>query len=58
LTNFDEIWHSDAYQPCGPPQLIKYEISEMQDGGGRHPENSKNHNNSNGLADFLRNLAR
>jgi len=40
LTNFDEMWHSDAVRPLwlfGPLQRSK----EIQDASGRHPNNLK-----------------
>jgi len=40
LTDFDEIWHSDAVRPSilfGQLQRCK----EIQDAGGRHPNNLK-----------------
>jgi len=40
LTDFDEIWHGDAVPPSGlfgPLQRSK----EIQDAGGRHPNNLK-----------------
>jgi len=47
----DEIWHNDA----SPLELTLVKISnslEIQDGGGRHIENLKNRNPTNGLTDL------
>ena len=37
LTDFDQIWHSDAIRPSWATWPLK--ISKIQDGGGRHLEN-------------------
>jgi len=41
-TNFDEIWHGDAYWPPTAYWWLKFQIFEIQDGGGRHLKNHKN----------------
>jgi len=43
MTDFDEIWYSDAFGPQ-TPQPIKFWEFDNQDGGGRHLEKSKNLN--------------
>jgi len=40
LCDFDKIWHTDVVRPSWAYRL-KFEISKIQDGGGRHLENSK-----------------
>jgi len=40
-TDFDEIWHDDAYWPIGDWPL-KFRIFQIQGGGGRLPKNHKN----------------
>jgi len=42
LTDFDEIWYSDAHCPLTADRPLKFRICEIQDGGGRHLENHKN----------------
>ena len=40
LTDFDEIWHDDAYWP---PTAERFRFFlKIQDGGSRHVENYKN----------------
>jgi len=39
LTDFDEIWHDDAYWPLAADQSLKFRVLKIQDGGGRHLEN-------------------
>jgi len=41
-TDFDEIWHDDAYWPPIGDWLLKFRILKIQDGGGCLPENHKN----------------
>jgi len=49
LSDFDEIWHGDAVRPSWPLKIWNFKI---QDGGGRHPEKSKQSPYlSNGLTD-------
>jgi len=40
--DFDEIWYGDAVRNSGRARPSKFEISKIQDGGGRHFEKSKN----------------
>ena len=42
LTDFDEIWQGDANSPLTADRPLKFRIFEIQDGGGRNPENHKN----------------
>jgi len=42
VTDFDEIWHSDAYWPLKRIVRKNFEFLEIKDGGGRHLENYKN----------------
>jgi len=43
LTDFDEIWHDDAYWPPTADRPLKFDFFlEIQDGGSRHFENHKN----------------
>jgi len=42
LTDFDEIWYSDAHFTLTVDLLLKFRIFENQHGGGRHLENHKN----------------
>jgi len=53
LTDFDEIWHSDAYwPPTGDVRKI-FEFLKIYDGGGRHLEKSqKSRYLRNGLTDL------
>jgi len=41
LSDFDEIWHGDAYWPTTADRPLKFPIFEIQD-GSRHFENHKN----------------
>jgi len=43
-TDFDEIWCSDATAPSKYQQQIKFTISKIQHGGGRHLEKLKDLN--------------
>jgi len=38
LTDFDEIWHSDADRPPTGDVSLKFRIFQNQDGGGSHLE--------------------
>ena len=42
LTDFDEIWHDDAYWPPTADRRLNFEFLKIQDGGSRHLENHKN----------------
>jgi len=42
LTDFDEIWHSDADWHHTGDRPLKFQIKKKQAGGGRHFENHKN----------------
>jgi len=42
LTDFDEIWHDDAYWSLTADRPLKFEILKFQDGGSSHLENHKN----------------
>jgi len=58
LTDFDEIWHGDAYWPSTGDRPLKFRIFKNQDGGGRHlekPQKSRYHNNGlTGLREIWR----
>ena len=34
MTDFDEIWHDDAYWPPTVDLPLKFEFLKIQDGGG------------------------
>jgi len=42
LTEFDEIWHDDAYWPSTAERPLKFGFFKIQDGSSRHVENHKN----------------
>ena len=42
LSDFDKIWHAHVLRPSWTSQSLKFELSKIQDGGGRHLEKSKN----------------
>jgi len=53
LTDFDEIWFSDAYWTRTADVPLKFRIFEIQDGGGRYLEKSqKSRYLRNGLTDL------
>jgi len=55
LTDFDEIWHDDAYWPHTAEMSLKFRIFKIQDGGGRHLEKSqKSRYLRNGLTDLYK----
>ena len=41
LTDFDKIWYSDTYWPLTADLPLKFQIFEIQDGGGHHLEKSQ-----------------
>ena len=41
LTDFDEIWYSDAYWPFTADLPLKFRIFDNQNGGGRRLEKSQ-----------------
>jgi len=40
-TDLDEIWHGNAYQPSEMDWLLKFWISEIQDGSNSHLQITK-----------------
>ena len=40
-TDFDEIWHDDAYWPWQRINSYNFEFLKIQDNGGRHLEKSQ-----------------
>jgi len=42
LTDFDEIWHDNAYWLFTSERSLKIPLFEIQDGGGCHLENHIN----------------
>ena len=55
LTDFDKIWYSDAYWPPTADRPLKFRISKIQNGGGRHLEKSqKSRYLRNGLTDLYK----
>ena len=41
LTDFDEIWHNDAYAPPHQIDRLNFQFLKIQDGGGRHLQKSQ-----------------
>jgi len=41
LTEFDEMWHDDAYCSVTADELLNLELLKIPDGGGRHLEESQ-----------------
>ena len=41
LNDFDKIWQADLLRPSWASQPLKFELSKIQAGGGRHLEKSK-----------------
>jgi len=42
LTDFDEVWHDDVYQPLAADDRCNFEFLKIQDGGRCLLENHKN----------------
>ena len=55
LTDFDEIWYSDAHWTGTADVPLKFRILKIQDGGGRYLEKSqKSRYLRNGLTDLYK----